>query len=118
MKQVIQELSESLDMEWEEDEDMKTPFYILSNRCGINGAGALLYEHVLEEFAEMKHCDIIILPSSLHEVLLLLAAADMDFQVLHQLVSNINLTEVSDEDRLSDHVYLYNYSTKELCIAA
>lgn len=118
MNQVIQELSGCLDIEWEEEEGMKPPFYILSNRCGINGAGALLYEHVLAEFAEMEHSNIIILPSSLHEVLLLPADDDMDFQALHELVSNINLTEVPDEDRLSDHVYLYNYDTKKLCIAA
>lgn len=118
MKQVIRELSESLDMEWEEVEDTKPPFYILSNHCGINGAGALLYDNVLEEFAEMKHCDVLVLPSSLHEVLLLPAEGDMDCQELQKLVEYVNLTEVPDEDRLSDHVYRYDCGTKELCIAA
>lgn len=118
MKQVIQELSGCLDENWKEGEDMEPPFYILSNSCGINGAGALLYKNVLEEFAERNCCDIIILPSSLHEVLLLPSKDDLDFQELHKLVSHVNLTEVPDEDRLSDHVYRYDYTTKELCIAS
>lgn len=74
MKQVIRELSDCLDVYWEDDEDMKPPFYRLSNQSRIK---------------ELK-----------------------------KLVEHVNLTEVSDEDRLSDHVYRYNYRTKEFIIAA
>ncbi len=93
--------------------------YILSNQAGMNGAGAILYENVLQEFSERNHCDLIILPSSIHETLLLLADEDTDYQELElqEMVKYINLTEVSAEDRLSDHVYRYNRSIKKLCIA-
>lgn len=99
--------------------EIEPQIYILSNRDGINGAGAMLYENVLEEFSEKNHCDLIILPSSVHETLLLLADEDTDYQELElqEMVKYINLTEVSAEDRLSDHVYRYNRRIKKLCIA-
>ena len=53
------------------DTNLSSPFYVLTNIQGINGAVCLLYPQVLKNFAEEAGRDIIILPSSIHEVLLL-----------------------------------------------
>lgn len=47
--------------------EMEPLIYVLSNKDGRNGAGAILYENVLEKFSQERHCDLIILPSSVHE---------------------------------------------------
>ena len=48
-----------------------SPLYVLTNTSGIHGASCLLYPQVLKNFAEGVERDLIILPSSIHEVLLL-----------------------------------------------
>ncbi|GLC80989.1 DUF5688 family protein [Lacrimispora brassicae] len=64
-----------------------------------------------------ENCDLIILPSSVHEVLLLPIDNDIDFREFQELVKYVNQAEVAVEDRLSDNVYLYNRSIKKLRIA-
>lgn len=50
---------------------INSPLYILSNQCGIYGAAAVLYEDVLKNFAFMEESNLVLLPSSIHEFLLL-----------------------------------------------
>ena len=47
-----------------------SPLYVLTNSSGICGACALLYPDQLKNFADMLESDLVILPSSIHEVLL------------------------------------------------
>ena len=61
--------------------------------------------------------DLIILPSSIHEVLLLPYEANLSFQELTDMVSHINRAEVPVEDRLSDQVYLYSRNLDSVVIA-
>lgn len=88
-------------------DEEKNPMYVLSNRSGLNGASAMLYSGVLKNFSEMLECDVVILPSSIHEMLLLPYNDDMDFDELSDMVRHINKTEVSVEDVLSNQVYQY-----------
>ena len=46
------------------------PMYIMTNRQEVNGASVLLYDDVLQTFALKKKTDFYILPSSIHEVIL------------------------------------------------
>lgn len=80
---------------------------VLSNQNGINGAGCLLYKQVLKNFAEQEEDDIIILPSSIHEVLLTPVKKAFPYHELNEMVTLINNSEVPAEDRLSNHVYQY-----------
>lgn len=100
-------MDELLDDLLEEDSERK-PFYVLSNEKQINGAGCLLYEDCLKKFAEEQNADVIILPSSVHEVILLPDKGDMDYAELQEMVSQINRNEVPEEDVLSDGVYKYS----------
>lgn len=94
-----------------ESRDMDIRMYILTNEFRTNGATTLLYEGILEEIAGMFDSDIILLPSSIHEVILVPAASGDEY--LKQLddfsamVKEVNETELADEEILSDHAYYY-----------
>ena len=81
--------------------------YLLTNQRGYNGAATILYEGVLEKFAEEVGKDLILLPSSVHEVLLLPDGGYSDYEALSALVQAVNETQVRREEWLSDHVYRY-----------
>lgn len=85
-----------------------SPLYVLSNTAGLNGACTILYEGLLKNFADTLAQDLIILPSSIHEVLLIPHTDNINFPELSEMVHYINRTEVPDEDRLSDQIYYYD----------
>ena len=82
--------------------------YILTNQAKINGATCLIYDGILAAFAKQHHCDIYILPSSIHEVLLLPASPHIEEPALLSLVRDANRTIVADTDFLSDSIYRYD----------
>lgn len=91
------------------------PMYVLSNTQRINGSGCILYPNVLADFADATGSDIYVLPSSVHETILLTGIPNhLDTSYLKQMVSEVNTTEVSDEEILSDSVYLFSKETHTL----
>lgn len=81
---------------------------ILSNTEHCNGAAAMLYPEVLEKISFQTDSDFYILPSSVHEVLLLKKTDYLNPNELQKMVQSINGTEVLPEDMLSNNVYYYN----------
>jgi hypothetical protein len=85
------------------------PMFVLKNRVVPFGASAILYPHVLGNFADECGWEkIIILPSSLHEVFLLPYTGHEDFDSLNRLVNDINQADFMEELVLSDHIYIYD----------
>lgn len=88
--------------------------YVLTNSKGINGATCLLYQGVLEQFEAKLGCDFYILPSSIHELILVPQVKNeaMDFMNakarLEEMVQEINETQVAMEEVLSNTVYEYS----------
>lgn len=97
-----------------EDEPMDQTMYVLTNKLKLYGACCILYKNLLEEFAEQHDCDFYIIPSSVHEVLLVPCSKELDSEYLTSLVQEVNSSELSTEDILSDHVYLYSRKNKEV----
>ena len=95
-----------------------TPFYVLTNKNGINGAACILYKNVIKNFAEGMDRNILILPSSIHEVLLLPDDEQLSYNDLAHLVTFINQTEVPAEDRLSNQVYRYSRSEDQFSVVS
>ncbi len=91
--------------------------YVLTNAEKMNGANSILDPKTMEDISEKVGGDFYILPSSLHEVIILPDSPDMDKDVLEQMVRDINAGEVAPEDRLSDHVYMYDSVEKEIVLA-
>lgn len=89
--------------------------YVLTNKQASYGCGCILYPHVLENFAKKIGKDFYILPSSIHEVLLV-PDIEGDALSLLQIVREINRTEVSQEDFLSDNIYHYSRKNKVITI--
>ena len=87
------------------------PMYMLSNQNKLNGSVCILYQDLLKDFSERLGCDLYILPSSVHEVLILPAQNDTSCQSLSEMVKEINSSQLSREEILSDHVYYYSRKT-------
>ena len=88
--------------------------FVLTNNQKLNGAAALLDEKMMEQIAERVGNDFYILPSSVHEVLIVPKEAGMDFKDLEAMVQEVNATQVAPQDKLSDHVYQYDNETREV----
>ena len=91
--------------------------YIICNRKKTSGAGVILYDRILEELSSELESDLYILPSSVHETIVIRADKNKDVYALQEMVKNINNTVVSAEDILSDKVYCYYRNSKKLEIA-
>ena len=96
------------------DEMEFKPLYILTNCDGYKGAAAVLYEGIVKNFAERLESDLFILPSSIHEVLLVPCSGSVDAANLGEMVTHINQTEVPEEQVLSDSVYRYSRKTAQI----
>lgn len=95
-----------------EEVDLKdyvpSDMYVLTNESKLNGAACILYENVLYDFAQKLGADLYILPSSVHEVILLPKLSMFEKDELVNMVKEINTEGVAADEVLSDHVYEYN----------
>lgn len=82
--------------------------YVLKNSAGINGATVLLYPDILEQLAQGANANLFILPSSVHEIILMQDTGQLDAKELQAMVMTVNETGVLPEERLSDEVYYYD----------
>ncbi|EXG84523.1 hypothetical protein K413DRAFT_1266 [Clostridium sp. ASBs410] len=99
------------------DFDSQKPYlYVLSNRKQINGAGCILYDGCLKDFADSQNSDIVILPSSTHEVILVPDNGKLDYGELQITVGEINESEVPKEEVLSDRLYRYSRKNGEIYV--
>lgn len=92
------------------------PMYVLSNKCSTSGASVMLYPNILSDFAKTLNGDFFILPSSIHECLLLPAEGN-DADALRQMVREVNDTQVAEEEILSYSVYRFFRESGKLEIA-
>ena len=90
-----------------EAEPGEFPMYVLTNRQSHMGASALLDIPFLDGFRERIGEDFWILPSSIHEVILVPVSQMADRDRLRAMVRQINETQVPPQEVLSDEVYSY-----------
>lgn len=88
--------------------------YVLTNRAKINGASAMLYSDKIGELAERLQSDLMILPSSVHEVLLLPDDHEQEYAFYRQMVEEVNTTQVEPEEILSYSLYRYSREKAEI----
>ena len=91
-----------------EDEKM----FVASVPDKIHGAGVLAYQDFMDQAAERVGGDFYILPSSLHEVLLVPDNGQMQLSDLEAMVKEVNATQVDPVDKLTDSVYHYDSKEK------
>lgn len=105
MCSVIKEL---IDDEFDFEIPIEELMYVLTNTFGIFGATSILYQNQLHEIGEFLHEDYYLLPSSIHEMIIVPKSKSPSTEELHEMVKEINETQVALEDVLCDSVYFYN----------
>lgn len=111
MRSVIEEL---LGLESEEIPTEK--MYILSNEMRSYGAAALIYPEQLRKIADKIGENYYVLPSSVHETIIVAESESPDKDELCSLIEEINETQVEAEEVLSDHAYYYDRDTGKLTL--
>lgn len=95
------------------DIEGQSPLLMLSNNRGIQGATAILYKDVMRGLAEKYRTNFYLIPSSIHEFLLLPEEQAESLQSISELVRQVNHERVNEEDILSDHAYFYNWKDNQ-----
>ena len=90
--------------------------YVVSNANRRRGAAGIFDTELIQQQAEELGCDFYILPSSLHEIILMREDMAPEIETLREMVQEINSTQVLVEDYLSDSIYYYDRNTKEVTI--
>lgn len=91
-----------------EDEQM----YVATVPDKVHGAGVLAYQDFMDKAAEKAGGDFFILPSSIHEILIVPDNGKMNLKDLEAMVKEVNATQVSPADKLTDSVYHYDSKAK------
>lgn len=107
----LMELNSDVDIEGE------TGVFVLTNKKKFNGSTVLLYNGFLKYVSNRLNSNLLILPSSIHEVIVLKLETGEDINFFRNLVAEINATEVAPEEVLSNNVYIYNRNLDKLIIA-
>ncbi len=115
MNDVLRDLSgkHMLFPPFQPDEDVY-PMFVLTNHINLYGAACILYEDLLKEYARQAETDFYILPSSIHEVILIPAVDPNCQQELSQMVKEVNHSQLLEEEILSDHAYYYSRESNEI----
>lgn len=85
-----------------------TPLSVLTSESGIDGAALIACPEVLKAISKEIGEEFYILPSSIHEALILPKSFTDDVEDLKQMVQSVNQSDVPMEDRLSNEVYEFD----------
>ncbi len=108
MDEIVQEMLGKDSADVQQVRQNYAQMYVLSNKKGINGAGCLLYSNLIKDLADRLESDFYILPSSIHEIILVMDNGQLNRDILKEMVFDVNRTQVPMEDVLSDTVYCYS----------
>lgn len=89
------------------DFESPIPMYVASNARNIYGASVILYPDFLDDLAEDFESDLTIIPSSVHEVIII-PDQHPDPVTLTAMIQEVNELELTETEILSDHPYFYS----------
>lgn len=96
---------------------LDVPMYVLTNEHKYHGAAAVLYSDLLYDFCVENDTDVYILPSSIHELIIIpCTTEDCDAHSLRQMVNEANSSIVMSEEILSYSVYIYSRYDRKIKI--
>ena len=107
MKTMAAVMAEMMGMPEDAMADMAPPLYVVTNESKVNGAAVMFYPDFMDQAAKQMESSFFILPSSVHEMLIL-PDEGANLSDLKAMVMSVNETEVSPEDKLTDQVYHYD----------
>ncbi len=91
-----------------EEEAAECPLYILSNEAKTNGAAVILYPEIPRKIYEYLEGNYYLLPSSVHEFLVLPEDAGYRPKELKEIVCDVNENHITAEEFLSDSIYYFD----------
>ena len=94
----------------QESSEMPT-FFVVTNTERIDGAGVIFYPEFMDNMGELLGNDFFILPSSIHQMLILPDDGQVDAEMLRDMVKEVNATQVAPAERLTNDVY--HFDTKD-----
>lgn len=118
MEEILSGTSENPNLLASPGEINRSPFetmYVLSNASRINGAAMLLSPDVMKRIGEIFPEGVYILPSSIHEVLIVPKNGKAEPAELGKMVREVNRAEVAKEEVLSDRIYEYDKERGKIC---
>jgi len=92
------------------------PLYVITNSERYYGAICLFYPGFMKQISDMIGSDLYILPSSIHECLVLPAGCIGSSRTLKEMVHTINRSELDRDEILSDSVYYYSRKKDRISI--
>lgn len=111
MRVVIEELTGASYVFDDEDGEI---MFVLTNSIRNFGAACILYSGILDQIGGLFGENFYLLPSSIHEVILIPESKSPPLDVLNEMVVEINETQLSVEEVLSDHAYYYDCAKQQL----
>ena len=120
MAEVLCEIMEPEDPQgYDHEEGMEqfsdsVPMYVLSNRNRVEGAACILYPDLVRDLADKARSSLYIIPSSIHELLLLPTENDEESAEIKGMIREINDTQVSEEEILSYSLYYYDREERKI----
>ena len=93
-----------------EDDGLMT---VITNKNRSHGASAIYFKNVLKEIADKYKCDLIIFPSSIHEIIVI-PANNMPLEDAKNMVKEINSSTLKEEEKLSDNAYIFHRDNMEI----
>ena len=111
-------MAEILDIGFEEFEvvEGEKQMWVLSNEKKMQGAAYIFDDEVMSSIAEKLGGNLIVIPSSIHEIIILKEEEDMDLEYIHGMVSEVNESEVGPEEVLSNEIYRFNAKENKLSL--
>lgn len=86
--------------------------FVLSNQAGYFGAACIAYPGIADMIGNILGGNYYVLPSSVHETVLVLCDKGMEPWIMDEMVQDINREHVAEEEILSDHCYIYDVENK------
>lgn len=111
MQIVIDELMGTNLSEQEAIEDL---MFVLTNSLRSFGAACILYDGMLDKISEEIGENFYILPSSIHEMIIVPESNSPSREHLNEMITEVNQTQVDEEEFLSECVYYYDRTTRTL----
>ncbi len=112
MEEVVYELGRKIGVEVKEAICDGPFLYVLTNTKGMFGAISIVFEKELERFSKRINNSFYVLPSSVHEVILVPACKEFNITYFSNMVREINETQVEPTEVLSDSIYFYDKELK------
>lgn len=115
MTELLDGFVEEFGVEISDAKKAEINMYVLTNRRKQYGAVGIVHMEVLKEFsAKHGNRDVLIIPSSVHECILIPLNGDEDMSLFNEMIQEVNATQLSSEDILSDHAYIYRWEDNEI----